>query len=176
MSVILSRYSTPTVLPACVRSIEALPNLHTLQIVRTHHKMSTVLKSAFEGHVFPQVRTISLPSHAHHILRCCPEVRKVICISRMDSSTLVSAIARCCKKVEEVQGFRGPENVMKRTVFPPFLASSLNVLIMSCLGLAKAVPNLRSIKFDDYIPPVGIPSLEPQKKSHPYILLNVSFF
>jgi hypothetical protein len=83
--------------------------------------MSSDLKKAFGGHVFPQVRTISLPSHAHHILRCCTEVRKIICISQMDSSTLVSAIAMSCKKVEEVQGFRGTENVMKRTVFPPFL-------------------------------------------------------
>ena len=122
MSVILSRYSIATVLPACVRAIEALPNLHTLQIVRTHDKMSTMLKNAFEGHVFPQVRTITLPSHAYHILGCCPEVRRVICISRIDSSTLVSAIARGCKKVEEVQGFRGAENVMKSIVFLSFLS------------------------------------------------------
>ncbi|KIM44352.1 hypothetical protein M413DRAFT_443348 [Hebeloma cylindrosporum] len=132
MSVVFSRYSPATVLPACVRAIEALPNLHTLQIVRTHDKMANALKEAFDGHVFPGVRTISLPSHAHHILRCCPEVRKVICNIRMDASTLVSAISNSCKKVEEIQGFRGTEKVMKR--------------------LAKAVPNLRSIKFDYPIP------------------------
>ena len=106
MSVILPQYSTETVLPACVRAIEALPNLHTLQIVRTGHRMSTLLKNAFKGHVFPQVRTISLPSRAHHILRCCPEVRTVICIDRLSSRSLVSAIAKRCKKVEEVQDFR----------------------------------------------------------------------
>ena len=168
MSVSFSRYST-SVLPAFVRSIEALSNLHTLRI-QMHHKMSSDLKRTFEGHVFPQVRTISLPSHAHHILRCCPEVRKVICNSRMDSSTLVSAIAMGCKKVEEVQGFRGPENVMKRTVFPPFLVGLLHLLIMSYLGLAKAAPNLRSIKFDYPIPLVGIPSLNPKMPG-----LNFSF-
>jgi len=107
MSVILSHYSTARVLPACVRAIEALPNLHTLQIVRTDPKMSTLLKNAFKGHVFRQIRTISLPSHAHHILRCCPEVRRVIGINRLDSRSLISAIAKRCKKVEEVQGFRG---------------------------------------------------------------------
>jgi hypothetical protein len=131
MGVSLSRYST-SVLPAWVRSIEALPNLHTLQI-QMHHKMPSDLKRAFEGHVFPQVRTISLPSHAHHILRCCSEVRKVICNSRMDSSTLVSAIAMGCKKVEEVQGFRGPENVMKSTALPLLLLAGLH-LLTSCAG------------------------------------------
>ena len=98
--------STATILPAWVRAIEALPNLHTLQIGGTHRQISTLLKNAFEGHIFPQVRTISLPSHAHHILRCCPEVKKVISSDRLDSRSLVSAIAKHCKKVEEVQGFR----------------------------------------------------------------------
>ena len=117
MSIILSRYSTGTVLPACVRAIEALPNLHTLQVIRTHEHMTTTLKAAFAGHVFPQVQMIVLPSNAHNILRCCPEVRKVICINHDYSSTLVSAIAKVCKKVEEVEGFRGSENVMKSTFF-----------------------------------------------------------
>jgi hypothetical protein len=117
MSIVLSRYSTATVLPACVRAIEALPNLHTLQIVRTDRKMSTLLKNACKGHIFSQIRTISLPSRAHHILRRCPEVRRVICTSRMDSNVLVSAISKRCKKVEEVQGFYGP---MESTALHPF--------------------------------------------------------
>ena len=107
MSISLFRYSTEIALPACARAIEALPNLHTLQIIRMDSQMSTLLKNALKGCIFPQVRTISLTSRAHHILRCCPEVRKVICISRMDSRTLVSALAKRCKKVEEVQGFYG---------------------------------------------------------------------
>ena len=107
MCVILPHYSTATVLPVWVRAMEALPNLHTLQIVGTGHKMTTVLKNAFKGHFFRQIRTISLPSRAHHILRRCPEVRKVICTSGMDSSMLAGAIAKHCKKGEEVQGFYG---------------------------------------------------------------------
>ena len=113
MSVNISRYATPTVLPACVEAIEALPNLHTLQIVRTHDQMSNIFKRIFDGHVFPQVRTISLPSNAHNILRCCPEVRKIICNAGMDASTVVGAISKVCRKVEEIEGFWGPENVMK---------------------------------------------------------------
>ncbi|KAF8907056.1 hypothetical protein CPB84DRAFT_1769385 [Gymnopilus junonius] len=110
MSVILSRYSTTTVLPAFVRAIEALPNLTTLQILRVHHQMTTPLGSAFEGHRFPQVRKV-VCGHGHDI----------------DASKLISAIAKECKQVEEVMGFNGNERLMKR--------------------LAKATPNLRSIKF-----------------------------
>jgi hypothetical protein len=80
--------------------------------------MSTVLKSAFDDHTFPQVRTIILSSHAHNILRCCPEVRNVICINQMDSGSLVDAIEKVCRKVEEVEGFFGPGWVMKSAVFP----------------------------------------------------------
>jgi hypothetical protein len=108
MSVILPHYSTATVLPAWVRAMEALPNLRTLQIVGMAYKLSTLLKNAFKGHFFRQIRTISLQSRAHHILRRCPEVRKVICTSWIDASILASAIAKHCKKVEELQGFYGP--------------------------------------------------------------------
>ena len=49
---------------------------------------------------------------------------------------------------------------------------------MNCLGLAKAAPNLRSIKFDDYIPPVGIPSLKPKIPRMPdrFSLVSSSIF
>ena len=147
MSVILTHYSTETetVLPAWARAIEALPNLHTLQIVRTDHKMCTLLKNAFKGHVFPQVRTISLPS----ILRRFPEVGKVICISQMDSRILSSAIAKRCKKVEEVQGFRGSIVSTSSTL------ASMHLSTSCCLELAKAAPNLRSMTFDYPISLVG---------------------
>ncbi|KIM44348.1 hypothetical protein M413DRAFT_433761 [Hebeloma cylindrosporum] len=131
----LSRYSIATVLPAFVRAIKALPNLQTLEILRMHHKMTTALKEVFDHHIFPQVRTITLPKHAHNIFTCFPEVRKVVCINGGDSGTLVNAIAKGCKKVEEIEGFYGSGSVMKK--------------------LVKAAPNLRSIKFDHPIPSVA---------------------
>uniref|UniRef100_A0A8H7XQ75 F-box domain-containing protein n=1 Tax=Psilocybe cubensis TaxID=181762 RepID=A0A8H7XQ75_PSICU len=128
VSVVLSRYSASTVLPAFVRGIEALPNLKTLYIATAHDKMSTALKTAFDGHVFSQIETAMLPTYAHNILRSCPEVKKVVCVDFMDASKLISANAKCCKKVEEIEqfAFEG-ERQMRR--------------------LVKAAPNLRSIKF-----------------------------
>ncbi|KDR72797.1 hypothetical protein GALMADRAFT_101124 [Galerina marginata CBS 339.88] len=152
MSVILSRYSTSTVLPAFIRAIEALPSLTTLQILSAHHKMTTSLKKAFEGHVFPQVKTVVVPSYAHNILRSCPEVKRVICINH-DASKLVSAIAKECKKVEELEGFYGNESSMKR--------------------LAKATPNLRSIKFTVFMPAAHLQPLTTLKHvSHITLISN----
>ncbi|KAF8953679.1 hypothetical protein BDZ97DRAFT_1871256, partial [Flammula alnicola] len=132
MSVSITRYSTASVLPALIRGIEAVPNMHTLQIIKAHHKMSSTLKDAFEGHIFPQVRTIVLPTHAHNILRCCPEVRRVVCNDWDDSSKIISAIAKSCPKVDELENFRGDARLMKR--------------------LAKAAPQLRSITFCSAMP------------------------
>lgn len=113
VSVCLSRYSMRRVLPALVSMIEHLPNLETLQIIRTHHHMVTPLKEAFQGHVFPQIQSLSLPSYAHHILRCCPNVIKVSCTDYNDGSRLVSAIKKECKNVQEVEGFWGRGNIIK---------------------------------------------------------------
>lgn len=76
--------------------------------------MTTILKDHFEGHTFPTIRTAVMPSHAHNILRCCPEVKTVIC-NYGDGSQLVSAIAKHCKKVETIEGFIIDEKMMKRS-------------------------------------------------------------
>jgi ABC-type arginine transport system permease subunit len=121
MSISLSRYSPGSVLSAYVRAIEALPNLHTLQVIHTHCKITTALKDSFAGRVFPKVQTVALPGHAHDILRSCPEVRKIICVG-YGASKLIGTIANVCKKVEEVEGFCGSEVDMKGMVLYLFLS------------------------------------------------------
>lgn len=75
--------------------------------------MTTMLKDNFSGHSFPTVRTAIVPDHGHEILRCCPRVRKVIC-NYGDGSKLVTAIAKCCKEVEVVEGINADKNILKR--------------------------------------------------------------
>lgn len=147
MSILLSRYSIDTVLPALIQALNSLPNLHTLQITGVHRKMSTALKTAFDGHVFPQIRTVILPSEAHNILRCCPETRKVVCINGDDGSQLIGAIANACKKVDTLEGFSGAVNVMKRAPISILIFEGVVLTEIYRLGVPKAVPNLRSITF-----------------------------
>lgn len=102
--VTLTRYQTATILPAFAQCLSILPNLHTIEIAHAHSKMMSHLKSAFEGKKFPTVRTVSLPSCAHAILRCCPAVENVTCTSG-DGGTLISALAAAkCNKLTKVSG------------------------------------------------------------------------
>ncbi|KAJ7686701.1 hypothetical protein B0H17DRAFT_1071613 [Mycena rosella] len=105
VNVILTRYSSAEVIPPFARCLARMPNMHTLQIVYAHTAMTTHLKNGFANTSLPTVRKIILPSWAHEVLRCCPEVTHVIC-NGDDGGKLVSAIAKCCKKVEIVEGFQ----------------------------------------------------------------------
>ncbi|KAG5652110.1 hypothetical protein H0H81_006284 [Sphagnurus paluster] len=113
VSVALTRCSAPTVLGAFVQCLHALPNLHTLQVLRAHSQMTTHLKNAFQGHKFPAIQVVVLPDHAHNVLRSCPEARTVIC-NGSDGGKLISAIAKECKKVQRLEGFHANEALMKR--------------------------------------------------------------
>ncbi|KAJ7464630.1 hypothetical protein FB451DRAFT_442814 [Mycena latifolia] len=129
VNVILTRYSSAEVLPPFARCLTLMPNMHTLQIIHAHTAMTTHLKNGFANTRLTNVRKIILPSWAHEVLRCCPEVTYVICVDGSDSSKLVSAIAKCCKKVEILEGFVWhDEKLMKRII--------------------KAAPNLTEINFD----------------------------
>lgn len=101
MTVSLTRYQTTKILPAFVNALELLPNLHTLRICHAHCQMSTHLKGAFEGHVFPQIETLVLPSAAHNILRSCPNVKDVTNIEE-NGTKLASAICKECPHVERI--------------------------------------------------------------------------
>lgn len=113
VNVVLTRCASDEVLPSFARCLEALPNAHTLQVLRAHTQMTTHLKNAFEGRSFPAIQTVILPSHAHNILRCCKEARVVIC-NFGDGSKLISAIAKECKNVERLEGISPDMNMLKR--------------------------------------------------------------
>ncbi|KAJ7210544.1 hypothetical protein GGX14DRAFT_520560 [Mycena pura] len=129
VNVVLTRYSAAEVLPPFARCLTQMPNLHTLQITHAHRAMTTHLKDNFAGISLPSIRKIILPSWAHEVLRCCPEVRHVVCSDgQKDESKLVSAIAKCCKKVEIIEWFWLQDNSVKR--------------------LVKAAPNITQVLFE----------------------------
>jgi len=119
MTVSLTRYQFPKILPAFVNALEMLPNLHTLRICHAHSQMSTYLKSAFEGHVFPQIKTVVLPSCTHNILRSCPNVKDVTNIEE-DGSKLIGAICKECPRVERVTNFKVTDYTLK-SMFSTYL-------------------------------------------------------
>ena len=143
MTVSLTRYQFIKILPAFVNALEMLPNLHTLRICHVHSQMSTHLKGAFEGHVFPQIKTLALPSAAHNILRSCPNVKDVINVEE-NGSKLASAICKECPQVERVAHFMVTDFTLK-SMSPTtrrFLGAKSEGVSM--IGLAKALPKLRA--------------------------------
>jgi hypothetical protein len=115
--------------------------------------MTTHLKNAFEGRSFPSIQTVILPTHAHEIMRCCKKATTVIC-NYGDGSQIVTAIAKGNKKVERLEGFSPDENLMKRWSFSNKISVLRLILISLTAGIVKAVPNLRTIKFNGPITPV----------------------
>lgn len=165
VNVVLTRCSTWTVLPPFSECLTLLPNLHTLQIVHAHSQMTTAIKNAFAGCNIPTVRTIILPSHAHNILRCCPNVQSVICTSD-DGSKLICAINGNCNAVQSVEGFWLRETThMKRFVKAVPLLQHITVrsdIPLETLILLSSLKRLRIIAIDKLKEraPQGIPSFD----------------
>jgi hypothetical protein len=113
LTVALTRTEAKKVLPAFVSCLSFLPKLHTLELVHVHSEMTTALSNAFEGHTFPQIRRVFLPSCAHQLLRACTHVREVLC-NEDDGSKLITAIAKACKHVEHVHNIAGIHGYLKR--------------------------------------------------------------
>ena len=117
MSVTVSRYRMDTILPAFANCLQSLPNLHTLELCHVHQDMTTKLKRAFEGVAIPSIRTIVLPTIAHHILRSCPNVEDVTC-NVGNGSQILGTIASRCPKVERISGMIPSPAVLKRWLDP----------------------------------------------------------
>lgn len=117
MSVTISRYRMDTILPAFVDCVKSLPNLHTLELCHVHHWMTTKLRSAFEGTVVPSIRTVVLPTIAHHLLASCPNVEDVTC-NVGDGSQILGTIASKCPKVTRISGTSPSQVMLKRLLAP----------------------------------------------------------
>ncbi|KIJ07853.1 hypothetical protein PAXINDRAFT_102780 [Paxillus involutus ATCC 200175] len=113
VTVALTRYQASTIVPALAEGLASLPNVSVIEVVHAHSHMTTAIKNGFEGKRFPSVRKMILPSHAHEMLRCCPNVEEVIC-NEYDGSTIVGAIVKGdCKQVRVLKGVSAP---LKRLV------------------------------------------------------------
>lgn len=118
MSVTVTRYRMDIILPAFASCLQSLPNLHTLELCHVHQEMTTKLKKAFEGVMIPSIRTVVLPTIAHHILRSCPNVEDITCTVG-DGSQLLGTIASRCPRVERISGMRPSPGMLKRGLSPP---------------------------------------------------------
>jgi hypothetical protein len=99
INVVMVRLSVVAALPAFAKCLQSLPNLHTLQISGVFGQMATAFKTVFKGYRFSKIRTVILPSVAHHILSSCPQITDITCIGNLEPY-LNRTIAKRCKMVE----------------------------------------------------------------------------
>ena len=145
MSVGITRYRMDAILPSFANCLQSLPNLQTLELSHVHQGMTTKVKKAFEGVAIPSIRTVVLPTVAHHILRSCPNVEDVTCTDE-DGSRLLGTIASNCPKVERISGMvLSP--VMLKSWSDSQLFAEPSLLIARLPGLAKTNPNIRELSF-----------------------------
>ncbi|KAJ2919464.1 hypothetical protein MD484_g962, partial [Candolleomyces efflorescens] len=131
--VVLTRCDIPTALPILTSCLAACTNLKTLNIYFAHSEITTPLKDAFTGLDFPSVETIVLPTQAHQVLRCCPNVKKVVC-NDGDASQLISAVKAKCKDVEVFEGIR-----------PSWKSKAM------VKRLVSAMPKLKQVRFEGIV-------------------------
>ncbi|KAJ6480252.1 hypothetical protein C8R45DRAFT_350224 [Mycena sanguinolenta] len=123
-SVSLSSDRIGTVVPLFARCLASLPNLNTLNIMYLQSKWERNVTAEFRNIQLPTVQTIILPSHAHGILRACPNVRDVSC-NEEAGEKLLDTLIQHCPKVGRIQGFEITDEVLDE--------------------LCEGLPNLREI-------------------------------
>ena len=87
-----------------------LPNLHTLEVNTSLHGRSAV-EVCFKAKQLPQVRTLVLDPDAHHIIRCCENVERVVVHrSNMEPVRYVESIASVKQSITRVAlcAFKSP--------------------------------------------------------------------
>ncbi|KAF8679868.1 hypothetical protein RHS04_04806 [Rhizoctonia solani] len=160
LTVCFTRFEPRKVIPPFVRLLKALPNLQTLEIPHAHGSMTSILKSYFEGNVFPTIQKVVMPTCAHEILRCCPGIREVTC-NEGDGGTLVSALVSAgCSSLEVLEGIAAGPLQMKRLVNqrPPLRRVQINVRMKDPEKNIKSFskfPSLRVIELDSGQEDVG---------------------
>ncbi|KAH7345417.1 hypothetical protein B0J17DRAFT_639808 [Rhizoctonia solani] len=108
--------------------LEVLPNVHTLEVLRTGSLLPQSLETVFKGKTFPSIQKVVLPTRAHEILRCCSKVRDVTC-NEGDGGQLVSALVHTGRSnVEILRGVTVRPTFMKRLgkVKPPLKCIRIN--------------------------------------------------
>ncbi|CAE6381150.1 unnamed protein product, partial [Rhizoctonia solani] len=150
VTVTLTRFQTSKVLPPFVKLLRALPNVHTLEIPHAHSAMTGALKQAFEGKTFPTIQRIILPTCAHEILRCCPEIREVTC-NEDDGGRLIGGLVQNgCKKLEVLRGVSPGPVLMKRfsAAGPPLRCIGIANKYQEVIPMCGKFPSLRIIEID----------------------------
>ena len=77
-----------------VRSLNFLPNLHTLEIAWFREKHTHKLRKVLRNVQLPQIKTLILSVNAHPLLEHCLEVEDVVCVPKQDAGLGLEAFLK----------------------------------------------------------------------------------
>src|SRR5690606_25708903 len=123
--------------------------LKTVNVFFAHADSGKHFKKAFEGLSFPSIEALVIPRQADHILKTCPNVKKVFC-TRGDGSQLITALGSLGKQLELIAGVKLDEKKVKSASYVPSIIPTR--YLMSILELVKAAPNLKELRVNGYLP------------------------
>ncbi len=103
MTVSLTQWSAHPVLRVFGRCLEALPNLHTLNVISFSFTKED-LRTEFSKRKCPSIRKVLLPALACPILHACPKAQTVEVTNGDDCYECMKTILKTCPKVENVDG------------------------------------------------------------------------
>lgn len=115
MRFVLSTHDLGPCLELLREAMKACTNLKTVHVYFAQADSASMINEAFRGCVFGSVEKVVVPAQAHAILKCCPNVKEVVC-TQGKGSQVVSALQTKCKKVEVLEGVSPDTAMMKRLV------------------------------------------------------------
>lgn len=113
MRFVLSTHDLGPCLELLREAMKACTNLKTVHVYFAQADSASMINEAFRGCVFGSVEKVVVPAQAHAILKCCPNVKEVVC-TQGKGSQVVSALQTKCKKVEVLEGVSPDTAMMKR--------------------------------------------------------------
>ncbi|RDB23832.1 hypothetical protein Hypma_008940 [Hypsizygus marmoreus] len=120
VNVILTTFSSDTVVPELARCLALLPNLHTFQILGTSTPGGAAL-STFQAKTYPTVRTLVLPSSALAIAKSFPHITRLYSLSTPDRMIIPKVLLEWCTDLEEFHGFEKMEYWMRIDQWLPMI-------------------------------------------------------
>lgn len=108
----LSKHRLGEALASFAKCLSVCVNLRVINVHFAQAETTTDVKLAFEGLTFPTVETVILPSQTHHLMRCCPNVKRVAC-HQGDGGQIISAMQKTCKSVEVISGIRSDRSLVE---------------------------------------------------------------
>jgi len=115
VNVTITEFSQQSVLPELARCLADFSNLHTLQLLSGRPWIYNSIKVAFEGRIFPSVRTLVVDLSTYPVMACCQEVRQVTALNPCPSlrfipplDSVYAMFNQClenCFQLEVLRGF-----------------------------------------------------------------------